>query len=949
MASAHADRNLLYGLLALQMDFITRDDLIEAMQAWALDKGRPLERVLRDRGRIGDEDHDALEHMLRRHLARHGGDPEKSLAAVAVPPEVHDGLRSLADPEVTASLGRLATPTATPTPRDGRRPDPARPLGDPQLRRGGGRLARPLPGRPAARPGRARRGLRRARHRAEPRGRAEADPRPPRRRRGRPPPLRLRGRGHRRARAPGDRPGLLPRQRPRHRPALLRDAVHPGRLAPGRDRRLPRRGVAGRPVGPLARAPPAAGAADRRLQRRRLRPRPGRSAPRHQAVEHHGRQVRRDPGGRLGPGQGRRPARASRRRAPTSRPCGPRAAAAARRRCRARPSAPRSTCRPSRPTAGSTGSARPSDVYSLGATLYTVLVGRPPFPPGPSPDGPRRRPPRRLRPAPRRRPGGPPAPGGDLPEGDGPRPGRPLPRRPGRWPRTSSAGWPTSRSRPAPTRRWPASAAGPAATSPWSPGSPACCWRRPSAWPSARRAGRPTAGPRTRRRGTRELRAGRGQLPARPRGGRPLLHHGQRGHAAEPAAHGAAAPRAAGLGPRLLRAVRLPPRRRPEARPTWAVPWSACPASTRPLARCPTRSPTPSVPATCSPSWPRQHPEVTDYRSNLAASHISLGILYAGTGRSSEAEASYRRALELQERLAEQHPEVFRLPQRPCREPQQPGLLYADTGASSEAEASFCRALELRERLAEQHPEQIDDIVDLGGSYCNMGNLGRNPATPAGPCSGSNRAEATLRSVLDREPRHARPGCSSATLSWEGLGPGPPGPPRGGGRMSGGGPPSSTTGGSANVPYDRARSLGLAGDPAAAAEEAAALAGRGGLRPAPATTRPASSSLAAGAATAAARDRPGRPRGPPRPTASPSAPSPSWARPRRRLLRRPGPRRLDGRDADLDPIRDHPGFRVPPARPRLPGRPVRRRSDRYAAPRGRPAGRSTAASGRSAG
>ena len=43
----------------------------------------------------------------------------------------------------------------------------------------------------------------------------------------------------------------------------------------------------------------------RRLQRHRLRPQPRRAAPRPEARQHHARQVRRDAGRRLGPGQGR--------------------------------------------------------------------------------------------------------------------------------------------------------------------------------------------------------------------------------------------------------------------------------------------------------------------------------------------------------------------------------------------------------------------------------------------------------------------------------------------------------------------------------------------------------------------------------------------------------------------------------------------------------------------
>ena len=44
---AAADRNLLFGILALQMDFISRDQLVRAMNAWVLDKKKPLAALLR--------------------------------------------------------------------------------------------------------------------------------------------------------------------------------------------------------------------------------------------------------------------------------------------------------------------------------------------------------------------------------------------------------------------------------------------------------------------------------------------------------------------------------------------------------------------------------------------------------------------------------------------------------------------------------------------------------------------------------------------------------------------------------------------------------------------------------------------------------------------------------------------------------------------------------------
>src|SRR3954447_266884 len=56
-----ADRNLLFGVLALQLDFITRDALVAAMNAWVLDKARPLGQILVDRGALGADHHPLLE------------------------------------------------------------------------------------------------------------------------------------------------------------------------------------------------------------------------------------------------------------------------------------------------------------------------------------------------------------------------------------------------------------------------------------------------------------------------------------------------------------------------------------------------------------------------------------------------------------------------------------------------------------------------------------------------------------------------------------------------------------------------------------------------------------------------------------------------------------------------------------------------------------------------
>jgi hypothetical protein len=103
VSQPHADRNLLFGILALQMDFIRRDDLIAAMNAWVLDKDKPLGRVLVGQQALGEDEHALLEALVQKHLQRHGDDPRKSLAAVSSLTAARQDLEQLANPDVQAS------------------------------------------------------------------------------------------------------------------------------------------------------------------------------------------------------------------------------------------------------------------------------------------------------------------------------------------------------------------------------------------------------------------------------------------------------------------------------------------------------------------------------------------------------------------------------------------------------------------------------------------------------------------------------------------------------------------------------------------------------------------------------------------------------------------------------------------------------------------------------
>ncbi len=103
-----SDRNLLVGILALQMDFISREQLIAATNLWVADKSQQLDKILLDQGALRADTHPLLVSLVDKHLEMHGGEPEKSLAAVSSIGSLRDELNGLGDDEIEATMSRVA-------------------------------------------------------------------------------------------------------------------------------------------------------------------------------------------------------------------------------------------------------------------------------------------------------------------------------------------------------------------------------------------------------------------------------------------------------------------------------------------------------------------------------------------------------------------------------------------------------------------------------------------------------------------------------------------------------------------------------------------------------------------------------------------------------------------------------------------------------------------------
>jgi serine/threonine protein kinase/tetratricopeptide (TPR) repeat protein len=102
-----APRDLLFGLLALQNGLVTRDQLVAAFGAWTGAPGRALADLLVEQGALDPPGRDLLLALADRHIKAHGGDPEKSLAALDVNRSTRESLARAGGPGVEATLTRV--------------------------------------------------------------------------------------------------------------------------------------------------------------------------------------------------------------------------------------------------------------------------------------------------------------------------------------------------------------------------------------------------------------------------------------------------------------------------------------------------------------------------------------------------------------------------------------------------------------------------------------------------------------------------------------------------------------------------------------------------------------------------------------------------------------------------------------------------------------------------
>lgn len=113
MTNQNHDRNLFFGILGLQVGFISQSQLIESMQQWILEKESCIEEIFVRKGFMTQQYADFLEQLVDKHVQLHEGAMEKSFASLSSIHDVRKKLEALDDSDLDATLTKAAGPKSS--------------------------------------------------------------------------------------------------------------------------------------------------------------------------------------------------------------------------------------------------------------------------------------------------------------------------------------------------------------------------------------------------------------------------------------------------------------------------------------------------------------------------------------------------------------------------------------------------------------------------------------------------------------------------------------------------------------------------------------------------------------------------------------------------------------------------------------------------------------------
>ncbi len=122
-----APTDMLFGLIALQNDLVAPAVIPAALKAKAHQPDRTLAELLVAQGVLSPAQRELVESLSGEYTKRHGGDAQQSVTALIATPSARERLELFGNPEQTESLNPVPSPESTvPFEKDSRRDDPER-------------------------------------------------------------------------------------------------------------------------------------------------------------------------------------------------------------------------------------------------------------------------------------------------------------------------------------------------------------------------------------------------------------------------------------------------------------------------------------------------------------------------------------------------------------------------------------------------------------------------------------------------------------------------------------------------------------------------------------------------------------------------------------------------------------------------------------------------------
>jgi serine/threonine protein kinase len=101
------DRNLLLGILAQQMDFLSRERFVVAFNEWVREKVKPLEEILLDQKALSPDVVPLLQALVAKHIELHSNSASASLQSLRLIDPLPESI-SLTEPDAQITLSYVA-------------------------------------------------------------------------------------------------------------------------------------------------------------------------------------------------------------------------------------------------------------------------------------------------------------------------------------------------------------------------------------------------------------------------------------------------------------------------------------------------------------------------------------------------------------------------------------------------------------------------------------------------------------------------------------------------------------------------------------------------------------------------------------------------------------------------------------------------------------------------